>query len=88
MIILGTLLIFQDKNLHLHFQKNSLSLLVSLEQNDELTAAKLRDKLTERWPTLTISAPSVHRARWKLEWRALRPKYCQLIREANKLKRL
>ena len=59
-----------------------------LEQNDELTAAKLRDKLTERWPTLTISARSVRRARWKLGWRASRPKYCQLIREANKLKRL
>lgn len=60
----------------------------SLEENDELTAAKLRDKLIESWPTLTISVRSIRRARWKLGWRASRPKYCQLIREANKLKRL
>ena len=57
-------------------------------ENDELTAWKLRDKLLEDWPELAVSIRTVRRARWMLGWRATRPKYCQLVREANKKKRL
>ena len=59
-----------------------------MKENDELTARQLRDKLIIEWPELSLSVWTVRRARHKLGWRATRPKYCQLVREANKKKRL
>lgn len=60
----------------------------SLAENDELTARKLRYLLQERWPETVVSISTIKRARKGLGWVATRPKYCQLIREVNKIKRV
>lgn len=57
-------------------------------ENDELTSRQLRDKVEDRWPEIKASLSTYKRARRDLGWVATRPKYCQLIREANHVKRL
>ena len=57
-------------------------------ENDELTSRQLRDLVEERWPEIKASLSTYKRARKDLGWVATRPKYCQLIREANQAKRL
>ena len=56
-------------------------------QNDELTTRNLHEKLLEAYPGL-MSIETVRRAHSKLGWVSTTPKYCQLIREINKEKRL
>ena len=60
----------------------------SLATNDELTSRQLRMMLEDRWPDVKVSLSTVKRARKHLGWIATKPKYCQLIRDANKEKRL
>ena len=60
----------------------------ALEQNDELTTAKLYDRLIDDFLTLSVSKATVKRARRELGWITSAPKYCQLIRDNNKQKRL
>ena len=59
-------------------------------ENDELTAYALLNKLKGEFPDLrpSLSLETVRRARRKLGWVSTTPKYCQLIREGNKAKRL
>ena len=57
-------------------------------ENDELTSRQLRDLVEERWPEIKASLSTYERAKKDLGWLATRPKYCQLIREANHVKRL
>ena len=57
-------------------------------ENDELTARCLRSKLQGRFSGLNLSLSTVRRARKDLGWIATTPRYCQLIREKNKEKRL
>ena len=57
-------------------------------KNDELTATNLYNELLEKFLTLKLSRETVRRARNKLGWISTTPKYCQLIREVNKEKRL
>lgn len=59
-----------------------------LEENDELTARMIRRKLEEKFPQLQVSIATVKRARKDNGWICTRPHYCQLIREANKAKRV
>ena len=59
----------------------------TMAANDELTARQLCQLLDYHWPGMTLSLSTVKRARRCLGWIATRPKYCQLIREANKAKR-
>ena len=58
--------------------------------NDELTAYQLLHKLKEIYPELQlhVSLSTVRRARRDLGWVSSTPRYCQLIREINKEKRL
>ena len=57
--------------------------------NDELSARQLRDMLLKKWPCIKkISISTVKRARRHLGWTISRPKYCQLIRETNRERRL
>ena len=56
--------------------------------NDEITARQMRILLLEKWPNLQISLNTIKRTRKHLGWVATRPKYCQLVREENKVKRL
>lgn len=60
----------------------------AMVENDELTSRQLRDLVEERWPEIKASLSTYKRARKDLGWVATRPKYCQLIREANQAKRL
>ena len=60
----------------------------SLRNDDELTARKLRRKLSEMFPDFPdVSISTIKRCRKENGWVSTRPHYCQLIREANKLKR-
>ena len=60
----------------------------ALSENDELTSRQLCALLTEKHPELSMSLSTVERARRELGWVVTAPKYCQLIREGNKVKRL
>lgn len=58
-------------------------------QNDEVTARLLCYKLQEAFPDVAgLSVQTVRRARLHLGWVSTTPKYCQLIRQQNKEKRL
>ena len=60
----------------------------ALESDDELTTRKLHHLLVEKFPDLNVSHSTIKRARRELGWVSSRPKYCQMIRENNKEKRL
>ena len=60
----------------------------ALATNDELTSRQLRTMLTNKYPELSMSLSTIVRARRELGWVVTTPKYCQLIRDANKQKRL
>ena len=61
----------------------------ALACNDELTASRLLMQLQEKWPDLRVSLSTIKRSRKEdLGWVKSKPKYCQLIRTANKEKRL
>ncbi len=57
-------------------------------ENDELTGHALCSKLCAKFITLNPSLETVRRARRGLGWVSTTPKYCQLIQEVNKGKRL
>ena len=59
----------------------------AMTSNDELTARRMRQMLEDRWPETKVSISTVKRARKHLGWVATRPKYGQLVRDANKQKR-
>ena len=59
-----------------------------LTENDELTTRLLLHKLKEQDPDLNVSLSTVKRARRDLGWVSTTPRYCQMVREANKEKRL
>lgn len=61
---------------------------IAISENDELTTRQLHSLLVERFPGLRISLSTVRRARADLGWVVTTPKYCQLIRDGNKEKRL
>ena len=58
-----------------------------MEKNDELTAPKLGKKLQEQFG-VDFSESKVKRLRQKLGWVQTGTKYCQLIHETNRAKRL
>ena len=73
----------QINSVHLQFIDNTMA------ENDELTAYKLKRILIEKWPELsTVSLTTIRRCRRRLGWISSTPRYCQLIREQNKAKRL
>ena len=60
----------------------------SLTSDDKMTARKLKNKLGEKFVELPeVSLSTIKRYRKEMGWVCTRPHYCQLIREANKLKR-
>lgn len=56
-----------------------------MDKNDELTAPNLRRKINEEFQ-VDFSESKVKRLRSKLGWVQTGTKYCQLIREANRVK--
>ena len=59
-----------------------------LSMNDELTASDLAEQLTLKFGEVTYSERTVARARQDLGWTYSTARYCQAIREQNKMKRL
>ena len=59
-----------------------------LSSNDELTTRQLHELLVQEFPQLCVSSSTVKRAHYELGWVVTNPKYCQLIRDGNKEKRL
>ena len=56
--------------------------------NDELTAAEIKQKLSEEFG-VAVSVATIKRVRREnLGWRSKRARYCQFAREPNKMKRL
>ena len=55
----------------------------ALDQDDGLTYM-----LCQKFPDIVVSYSTVKRARRELGWICSKPKYCQLIREANEEKRI
>ena len=59
-----------------------------MRENDELTAAEIKQKLSEEFG-VDISVATIKRVRREnLGWRSERARYCQFVREPNKMKRL
>ena len=58
-----------------------------MEHNDELTAPNLQKKIYEEFG-VNFSESKVKRLRKNLGWVQTGTKYCQLIREPNRVKRL
>ena len=58
-----------------------------IKQNDELTSAKLQ-KLLKDERNISVSTSTVKYARRKLGWKHEKSRYCQFIRDQNKIKRL
>ena len=58
-----------------------------MRKNDELTAYQLRTKLKERFPSLQVSLSTIKAVRQRIGWVCTKPHYCQILREANKVKR-
>ena len=59
-----------------------------LSENDELTAKDLIEHMTAKFGPVTYSERTMARARQDLGWTYSTARYCQAIREQNKLKRL
>ena len=55
----------------------------ALTENDELTARQARSLLTEKWPELQVSIPTIKRIRKEIGWVCTRPRYCQMVREVS-----
>ena len=57
-----------------------------MRKNDEMMSAKIQKKLAKRG--IFVSSSTVQRSRKQQGWTLQRTAYCQLIRDANKVKRL
>ena len=59
-----------------------------MAENDELSVSRLHSMLKEEFPELVVSESTVKRARRELGWVAKKTRYCALISDSNKEKRL
>ena len=57
-----------------------------MRKNDETTSRQIQKKLAKRG--ISVSSSTVRRSRHQQGWTLQRTAYCQLIRDANKIKRL
>ena len=55
----------------------------ALMENDELTARQARSLLTNKWPDLQVSIPTIKRHRKQIGWVCTRPHYCQMVRAVS-----
>ena len=58
-----------------------------MEENDELTSRELKEKMANECD-IQISEATIRRVRRKLGWKVENARYCQLVREPNKIKRM
>lgn len=68
--------------------KNTTALLTSSSLKMKTYSKTLAILLVSSFPTLQVSLKTVARARQDMGWVATSPNFCQLIRKANKVKRL
>ena len=54
-----------------------------MAKNDELTSRRMKTLLSEKWPDLHISIPTIKRVRKDMGWVCTKPHYCQLIRNVS-----
>ncbi len=59
-----------------------------LDEDNEITTPKMKEKLLVLYPDIKASERTIARARMELGWVHQSAKYCQMVREANKVKRL
>ena len=59
-----------------------------MAKNDELTVRQIQALLLTKWPQLVVSLTTIKKTKKQLGWVVGRPKYCQLVRVANKQKRV
>ena len=57
-----------------------------MRNNDEMTSAQIKKKLAKHG--VAVSSSTVRRSRKQQGWTLQRTRYCQLIRDANKIKQL
>ena len=60
----------------------------TMEANPELTSRQLHGMVAEKFSDAGVSISTVKRARKALGWRAKKTRYCALITEVNKEKRM
>jgi len=60
---------------------------VCMMENNEFTACQIVNKISLSF-NVSVTPRSINRIRNELGWRPAHPKYCQIVRDANKLKRL
>ena len=60
----------------------------ALEGNNELTSRQLHSMLIQKFPGLHVSVATVKRARKNLGWSSKKTRYCAMISEVNKEKRV
>ena len=60
----------------------------TMADNPELTGTQLADKLKEHFPSLKVSVSTVKRVRRELGWVSKRTRYCALISDVNRAKRI
>ena len=58
-----------------------------MQENDEFTSRELKEKLANECD-IQISESTIRRIRRKLGWKVENARYCQLVRDVNKIKRL
>ncbi|KAK3104743.1 hypothetical protein FSP39_009085 [Pinctada imbricata] len=85
----GSCLDVRSKHPHLRILKDPHIQFIDqqMKHDPETTAADLTRLLRQRFNVL-VSSSTIKRARNTLGWRCSKPKYCQMIRDANKPKRL
>ena len=71
----------------LHSQEHADFVNQCMTATPDLSAKDLRDKVLEQF-NIAVSETAVTRYRRKLGWTQTRTHYCQMIRDANKIKRL
>ena len=80
------------KKLHITVRPQKLSIEAKafidqqMRNNDEMTSAQIKKKLAKHG--VAVSSSTVRRSRKQQGWTLQRTRYCQLIRDANKIKQL
>ena len=60
----------------------------AMAENDELTSSQLYNMFQEQYPEISVSISTIKRVRRELGWVAKRTRYCAMIAERNKEKRV
>ena len=59
-----------------------------MTENDKLTSSQLFNLFKEKYPEISISISTIKRAKRELGWVSKRTRYCAMIAERNKEKRV